>query len=209
MWYNMILSLLGVRVMKIEFIRHGQSNYTNVIKKHCKGFGLELAEISEIGVTQAKKVSNSTILQDADLILSSPYTRAMQTAAIISKTTLIDLQVEHDLHEWIPDLSFKYSIDTYHESQEEFYYNMGIYNENCKHRWEEKKSVFDRVCKTLNKYLDYKKIIVITHGLVIRQFVNSHDGHINNCQIYEIEFNEGFQSIPFNRFLYDDLLNKH
>lgn len=37
------------------------------------------------------------------MILSSPYTRALQTAAILSRELNIDLQVEFDLREWQPD----------------------------------------------------------------------------------------------------------
>lgn len=42
--------------------------------------------------------------------VSSPYTRALQTAAIISQKTNIDITVEMDLHEWMPDLTFQYHV---------------------------------------------------------------------------------------------------
>ncbi len=43
------------------------------------------------------------------IIVSSPYTRALQIAAIISKNRQLNIKIELDLHEWMPDLSFQYS----------------------------------------------------------------------------------------------------
>ena len=42
-------------------------------------------------------------LKTAELIVSSPYTRALQTAAIISRETGLKICIEVDLHEWEPD----------------------------------------------------------------------------------------------------------
>lgn len=47
-------------------------------------------------------------LKGADIILASPYTRTLQTAAIISKNTGIPIEVETDLLEWMPDLTFQF-----------------------------------------------------------------------------------------------------
>ena len=35
----------------------------------------------------------------------------MQTAAIISKETQLDINIELDIHEWLPDLTFNYDTD--------------------------------------------------------------------------------------------------
>ena len=51
-------------------------------------------------------VSKNECLQGAQLIVSSPYTRALQTASIISRAVDIPLQVEMELHEWLPDLNY-------------------------------------------------------------------------------------------------------
>ena len=39
-------------------------------------------------------------LEGVEIIISSPYTRAMQSATIISKNRKLDIRVEIGLHEW-------------------------------------------------------------------------------------------------------------
>lgn len=85
-----------------------EPTYESVSSRHFIGHGRELAELSEKGIQQAKDVSNNKKLKSAQLILSSPYTRALQTEAIISKNSKLDVRVETDLHEWFPDLTFQY-----------------------------------------------------------------------------------------------------
>ena len=53
------------------------------------------------GIKEIQNTSKDKRLCDAGIILSSPYTRALQTAAILSKELRIDMIVETDLHEWI------------------------------------------------------------------------------------------------------------
>ncbi|MDY3908897.1 MAG: phosphoglycerate mutase family protein, partial [Eubacterium sp.] len=46
-----------------------------------------MAPLTELGIKQAEEVSLSPLLEGCQVIVSSPYTRALQTAAIISKNT--------------------------------------------------------------------------------------------------------------------------
>ena len=57
---------------------------------------------------QAEKVALNSILSKSEIIVSSPYPRALQTAAIISRETGIKLNVEMDLREWEPDKTFQF-----------------------------------------------------------------------------------------------------
>ena len=88
-------------------IRHGKPDYTSVDKRGFPAFGRDLAPLSEGAKQQISMMAKDERLQGASFIVSSPYTRALQTAAIISKETGIEIQVEVDLHEWLPDLSFR------------------------------------------------------------------------------------------------------
>jgi broad specificity phosphatase PhoE len=61
-----------------------------------------LCPLSEEGVRQATQLSSDARLGRAEIIISSPYTRALQTSAILSKEMQLPLIVEYDLREWIP-----------------------------------------------------------------------------------------------------------
>lgn len=52
---------------------------------------------------QARQVAAHPALAGAQLVLSSPYTRALQTAAEIVRATGLPLAVESDLHELMAD----------------------------------------------------------------------------------------------------------
>lgn len=84
-------------------IRHGEPDYGAVSKLGFYGFGRSFAPLSERGVQQAEETAKDTRLLDADLIICSPYTRALQTAAIISREIDKEIVVEPELHEWIAD----------------------------------------------------------------------------------------------------------
>lgn len=70
---------------KLILIRHGGPDYNFVTERGFKGHGRDLAQLTLEGIQQAKTVAMDKRLQGAQLIISSPYTRALQTAAIISK----------------------------------------------------------------------------------------------------------------------------
>ncbi len=93
--------------MKIIFIRHGEPDKTEVDKRGFIGQGRDMAHLTELGVKQAEMVSLNPLLKGGQVIVSSPYTRALQTAAIISKNTGLDIKVEVDIHEFIPDKTFQ------------------------------------------------------------------------------------------------------
>lgn len=99
-------------MLEIILIRHEQADYDCPrIRKFpivCAG----LAPLSPIGIDQAEAVAKSELLNDAELIVSSPYTRALQTAAIISNVRNLKINVEFNLHEWLPDLNFKIKLHT-------------------------------------------------------------------------------------------------
>jgi broad specificity phosphatase PhoE len=59
--------------------RHGKHNYDLVSGKNFIGHGFELAPLIEEGINQAIECSKDYRLKDCELIISSPFTRAMQT----------------------------------------------------------------------------------------------------------------------------------
>ena len=71
--------------MKIVFIRHGEPDKAEVDKRGFIGQGRDLAPLTELGIRQAEEVSANPLLNGGQVIVASPYTRALQTAAIISK----------------------------------------------------------------------------------------------------------------------------
>ena len=177
---------------KLILVRHGEPDYSFVTERQFKGHGIDLAQLTQKGIEQAKTVARNNRLQGASLIVSSPYTRALQTAAIISKERSLDISIEVDIHEWLPDLTFNYmSEEEVKDASRECSACKGNYTNDDTKKWEKLSVVASRSFKGLEKYLIYDKIIIVTHGIVIRQFKYQND--VPYCGIVEVDFHKDFK----------------
>ena len=171
-------------------VRHGQPDYSPCDERGYIGHGRDLAPLSEEGIEQAERTAKDVRLMGADIIVSSPYTRALQTAAIISKNTGIDIKVEMDLHEWMPDLTFQFSnTEESIELTSDFNEHLGAYPEGEAPRWECLQHLWERVRKVADKYAEYNKVIVVCHGMVIRTLTYAEE--IKPAEIIECKYEVG------------------
>ncbi|MCM1040459.1 MAG: phosphoglycerate mutase family protein [Ruminococcus sp.] len=151
------------------FVRHGETDYTERNSKIYQGFGVNLAGLSETGIRQIQNTAKDERLQDADIILSSPYTRAVQTAAILSREIHAPIVVETNLHEWLANKNYVYEDDeTAEQAYADYQFYRGDYPENEEPVWEDARSMQERILNVLKKYLGYNKVIVAGHGMMIQ-----------------------------------------
>ena len=71
--------------MTIYLMRHGEPTYRDTTALGLPGMGAELGQLRPEGIRQAEEAAKDPRIQDADLIVASPYPRALQTAAIVSR----------------------------------------------------------------------------------------------------------------------------
>jgi broad specificity phosphatase PhoE len=184
---------------RIVFMRHSEPDYTFVKERKYIGHGIDLAQLTENGIQIAENASGDNRLNNAEIIVSSPYTRALQTAAIISKNRQLEIKIELDLHEWMPDLSFQYrSKEEASKANRLCIENKGVCPADSVIKFENLDDVFIRAKNALLRYSKYSKIIVVTHGVVIRRFYFSAD--IPFCGISEIDFDESFTCTEFKTY---------
>ncbi len=171
------------------FIRHGDPNYSQIDKRKYISFGNDLAPLSQEGEKRINDIAENDILKNIDLILCSPYTRTMQTAAILSRKLNIDMKVELDLMEWIPDKTYLY--DDYQKVvnwREEYEKNNGKHK-NKNDNWEEKNEIITRVKDVLNKYTNYNKILIVSHGMVINALTGTIKPEYGQIISYSLDTN--------------------
>ena len=179
--------------MNVVFIRHGEPDKAQVDQRGFIGQGRDLAPLTELGIKQAKAVSTSPLLAGSQLIVSSPYTRALQTAAIISQNTGLDIAVEMDIHEFIPDKTFQVQGESENEALHEDFRNcLGEHPEGQSRKWETIAEIIQRSKPVFDKYVDlgYEKIIVVAHGGVIRRYTGK--AFIGYCEACEISYSKSF-----------------
>lgn len=172
---------------KFLFVRHGEADYSHCLDRGFTGLGIEMAQLSEIGKEQIKATSTDSRLQGADLLISSPYTRALQSASIIARSVNLDIHVEVDVHEWMPDKTFQCKNDADIDSlHSDFEKHKGVYPEGATRLWEDCLSVKKRALSVLEKYKHLEKVIIVCHGYLISMTTaDNYQKVINNGEIIE------------------------
>ncbi len=123
-------------------IRHGKPDYTYGDAHGFIGHGHDLAPLKQDKIKDVIKTSKDVRLKNAQIIVASPYTRALQTASIISKETGLEIVVEPDIREWQPDLTYQYkNSDEMKGYYKEYIENNGVYPTNEKKKMGNKRTI--------------------------------------------------------------------
>ncbi|MEK3713337.1 histidine phosphatase family protein [Paenibacillus sp. FSL R7-0333] len=153
-------------------IRHGEPDWEINELYQLKGHGRDLVPLTDTGARQVYEAAKDERLQAAEIIVSSPYTRALQTAAILSKELGLDIRIEFDLREWQPDLTFQYdSLKRLTELGNDYDANGGVYPPGETRPWESKEMLKNRVEKVIDQYLGFQKVIITGHGMAFRTLI--------------------------------------
>ena len=171
---------------KFYIVRHGEPDYSEINTKIYTGFGSNMCPLTENGRNQIRETAKDMRLADADLIISSPYTRALQTAAILSKEIGADIIVETDLHEWLANKNYIHEEDSVADTNyDDFHINKGCYPAGEEKDWETFEMMKNRAVAVLEKYKTYNKVIVTCHGMLIEAITGAY--HPKHGEIMEFE----------------------
>ena len=168
--------------MKIIFVRHGEPDYRELEERSYTGFGIDLAPLSDKGRQQAQKLSTNPLLPSAELIISSAVTRALETASYVACATGLPLRVEPLLHEW---QVYGTGIENFETARSLFLENKGELLPNSPIQYETAEEMKSRFLECMAKYRDYQTVIVVSHNMLMRQFVPNEK--IDFCQVIECE----------------------
>lgn len=172
--------------MKIYLIRHGDPDYHQVTEAKYKGFGRDLARLTETGIAQARANAGHSIFDEIELVLTSPYTRAMQTTLEMVRFQSVPVIVELLLHEWLPDKTGTKlaSAEQVPSTYLDYLHGTNQSPLQC----ESKEEVYQRVSQVFDIYKSkgYKCIACVTHAVVIRLFTGLET--IDFCGIYELNY---------------------
>ena len=172
--------------MKVYFVRHGEPDYTQRHTKIYRGYGAEMCPLALEGMKQIKKTAQDERLKQAQYILSSPFMRAFQSGAILSRALKIDVIPVTDLHEWVPDKNYEFVDDTLADERYDEYMALGgEYPEGEDRPWESASHMRDRVLDVLRQCRYTDCIVVTAHGMLIEAVTGQ---KIGRGEIVEYEF---------------------
>ena len=167
-------------------VRHGEPDYSEINTKIYQSFGSNMCPLTEKGRNQIKETAKDLRLHNSAIIISSPYTRALQTAAILSKELGLEIVIETNLHEWLANKHYiheeEYIAD---KNYKQFHQNNGCYPSGEEKDWETFEMMKTRAVAVLEKYKDYGNVIVTCHGMLMEAITGLH--HPKHGEIIEFE----------------------
>lgn len=150
-------------------IRHGEAEY-DLARERDLAVGLrDMIPLTGGGRDQVERLATELRALEGEVVICSPFTRAVQTAAILSRSLDIPLRVEFDLHETLTDIAHGCSNPQGVRAVMSEMTALGSeWPEGETRNWEPASSVRQRVTKVLERYSEYECVLVVSHGGVLR-----------------------------------------
>jgi broad specificity phosphatase PhoE len=157
----------------IYLVRHGEADYNLIGKRRWPGKLADLAPLTPFGIEQAAIAGEQLSNVGAVKLISSPFTRTMQTASEVSCRTNLAIEVDLDLHEWLPDDTFRWhNLAEVREIVADFDSCGGEWPPGERRTWEPLSSVRRRASAALRRAVagvtDDGSVIAVCHEMVIR-----------------------------------------
>jgi len=158
--------------MKLYLARHGKSNAREVNKRQSPS-----SPLSEEGKKQASALAKRMAKEKIDVIISSKWDRAYQTAEIVSKKLKIKLETIEGIHEKeqnpkLEGVSFESDVHKrYTEEIEKYEKNL---NWKFDGEGESTRDLINRARIFQRHLIENHKdqdVLIVSHGLFIRAFV--------------------------------------
>jgi broad specificity phosphatase PhoE len=156
----------------VYLMRHGEADYQPVRHRGWPGAVADLAPLSDLGIEQARRAADELAGSGATAVVSSPMTRALQTAAIVAARMGLPVSVQFDLREWLPDDTFGWrSADDIRAAFEDFDAHGGEWPAGRPRAWEPMSQLRERCRAALRSAIaslpGHEVIIVVCHQMVI------------------------------------------
>jgi len=171
-------------VTQIYLVRHGEPDYAPVDARGWLGMAADSAPLTAAGAKQAEELADLLSGIGATYLVSSPFTRALQSAAIIGHRLALGVRVDYDLRDWLPDNigSWRGAADV-RAAQAELDAYGGEWPMGVQRPWEPLSRVRERARAALARHTASTDgpVLAITHAMVIRALTGetgtAHGGH--------------------------------
>jgi broad specificity phosphatase PhoE len=151
-----------------SLIRHGEADWQLGRDRKLKGWAFDLVPLTQTGVEQIEQAAALLQPVQAEIILASPMTRSLQSAAILTRHLAIPLVVEFDLHEWVPDLSLAWENgEQVQAAWADLTRHHGEWPAGETRGWEPISTVRRRMLGVLERYRQHDRAIVVSHTVSI------------------------------------------
>ena len=183
--------------MKLYLIRHGETDWQLVSKRGVTGMAASLAPLTPMGRLQIDTIAADYRLQEAEAILCSSYSRALESAALLSRKLNQPLYVEYDLHEWLPqrDPHAEFSAELMQQASAGLERELLDADSAEATVWESLAEVRTRVLNVLKRYRQFETLVVVTHAVVISSLVGAKRS-VDHAEIVALELDPDAPTQP-------------
>lgn len=172
--------------MDIIFVRHGVPDYTLSDARQMTHLEKDYAPLDRAHLRPIHDLPEQFSKLKPDAILSSPYTRALQTAEIINRKLKLELFVEHDLREWKADKLGGYiSLEERDRRWLEYRNALKQRVHQPEKSYESHQELRSRVLNVLERYAHYSTVVVVSHFNVYESLVG-HQENSMQCADYRL-----------------------
>lgn len=166
-------------------IRHGEPDWALAAGGNLNGmengWAVHVVPLTPDGTREIENASRPLEAKNYQLVISSPMTRALQSANVISRILDLDLRVEFDLHEWV--CAWRPSLELVDKTVAEMLSLGGEWPSGETRDWEPLSSVRSRVSRVLDQYRDFDRVIVVCHETVIFSLTGQWVGHAESVEL--------------------------
>jgi broad specificity phosphatase PhoE len=178
-------------MVTVCLVRHGEADYSPIRARRWPGAAADLAPLTARGAQQAMATARQLATAGAPMIVSSPMTRALQTAALIGGHLRLMVAVDFDLREWLPDDTFSWRDHADVAAAAADFEHCGGEWPARQHRpWEPLSHVRERATAALARQLvpwhEDQVLIAVCHEVVIRALTGN--PHTSTGMIRHISF---------------------
>jgi broad specificity phosphatase PhoE len=93
----------------LYLVEHAEPDWVAMNERKLPGGINDFVDLTPAGIAQSEQAAHELAGVDAARVVSSPMTRALQTAAIVAAALGLPLSVEFDLREWCPDMTYRWT----------------------------------------------------------------------------------------------------
>ncbi|MDP9176316.1 MAG: histidine phosphatase family protein [Gemmatimonadota bacterium] len=156
---------------RVVLIRHGEVDFDllNDSNSIFQGARYDLVPLSKRGIEQIELLSEQLSGEDFSLVLTSPYTRNLQSCSLLSRALGLSFRVEPNLHDWLPerDPAIWPTRSEQLARSNEYVACIATGVFPVKPAWETADDIRVRVGAVLNRYCHLESLLVVTHKAVI------------------------------------------
>jgi uncharacterized phosphatase len=161
----------------VFLVRHGEVDYDR-LASHApvyEGARRDFAPLTARGVAQVQASAMELMGAQPALVVSSPYTRTLQTGALLAAAFGCELRVDPALHDWLPvrDGRTPVAVETVRRAVDEYkvWRSSGVLPSD--RQWETDAEMAERLRATVKHHRSSGPLVIVSHEAVIKAAAGS------------------------------------